>query len=144
MKILSQGKHEYPFKILKADEHTCFTTGLKFELILNSPVDTSDELKVALLEWAYTKFYLISKQKWLVELINNDQVFTKIFTIEGFTASLSAQEVPINSEMVRQCFPTDEDLVQDTTHARRIKFIVIDVASLAIEKQDLKMRGIES
>ncbi len=141
MKIISQGKQEYPFKILKADEHTCFTTGLKFELILNSPADTCDKLKVELMEWAYNKFYIIEKQKWLVAMINNDEVFSKSITIGGHTADVVAREVAKNSPIVQQCFPTDRDFIQDTSRAMRNKFIAVDVASLTIEKQDLNYEG---
>ncbi len=141
MKIISQGSQDYLFKILRANDHVCCTSGLQFELLLNTPAETPDWLKVELMKWCHTKFYLIDSQKWLVSMLNNDSVFSKIFTIEGFTASLSAQEVPINSGVVKLCFPTDEDLVQETTHARRIKFIVVDINSLTIDKTGFENEG---
>ncbi len=145
MRILSQASQNQPFKILQADEYICCTNGLQFELILNTPAETPDWLKVELMKWCYTKFYLIDSQKWLVSMLNNDGVFSKIFTIEErFTTSLSAQEVPINSGIVRLCFPDDGSFIQETTHARRTKFIVVDINSLTIDKTGFEMRGIES
>lgn len=127
MRIIKEGSQEFPFKVRQADEYTCFTAGLKFELILNAPADTSEGLKVELLEWCYRKFYMIGEQRWLVQMLNNGQTFSKSIGMGEYMVDMRACEAAKNDPAVSKCFVDDAAFIQETSpHAMRNKFVLVD------------------